>query len=186
MKNDRMMLSNLLRGDKVRLTAFNPEDLPIVTRWYQNVLFMRLLDARVAAPQTQAQLQAAIEEQQKSNTTYLFAIRLLTDDALMGVIVLDSIDWTNGASWLGIAIGDEAHQNQGYGTEAVRLMLDFAFRELNLHRVQLTVFAYNPRAIALYEKIGFQREGVYREYLHRDGQRYDMYLYGILRREWKN
>jgi RimJ/RimL family protein N-acetyltransferase len=46
------------------------------------------------------------------------------------------------------------------------------------------VFSYNKRAIALYEKLGFQREGVYREFLQRDGKRFDMYLYGILRREW--
>ena len=61
----------------------------------------------------------------------------------------------------------------------------FAFDELNLHRVQLTVFSYNERAIALYEKLGFQREGVYREHLQRDGRRYDMYLYGLLRHEWE-
>jgi RimJ/RimL family protein N-acetyltransferase len=67
----------------------------------------------------------------------------------------------------------------------MRLALDYAFSELNLHRVQLTVFAYNARAIALYEKLGFVREGVYREFLHRDGVRYDMYLYGLLRREWR-
>jgi RimJ/RimL family protein N-acetyltransferase len=63
-------------------------------------------------------------------------------------------------------------------------MLDFAFRELNLHRVQLTVFAYNTAALALYEKLGFTREGIHREALHREGQRYDMILFGILRREW--
>ncbi len=51
--------------------------------------------------------------------------------------------------------------------------------------MQLTVFSYNTRAIALYEKLGFQREGVYREFIQRDGARYDMYLYGLLRCEWK-
>ena len=56
---------------------------------------------------------------------------------------------------------------------------------MNLHRVQLTVFAYNERALALYERLGFQREGVYREFIQRDGVRYDMYLYGLLRREWE-
>ena len=64
-------------------------------------------------------------------------------------------------------------------------LLDPAFGELNLHRVQLTVFAYNERAIALYEKLGFVREGVYREFMACDGVRYDMYLYGLLRREWE-
>ena len=65
------------------------------------------------------------------------------------------------------------------------LILRFAFNELNLHRVQLTVFEYNDRAVAVYERLGFQREGVYREALYRDGVRYDMYLYGLLRREWE-
>lgn len=62
--------------------------------------------------------------------------------------------------------------------------MDFAFRELNLHRLQLITISYNERAINLYEKLGFKREGVYREAVFRDGKRYDMYLYGILDREW--
>jgi len=88
-------------------------------------------------------------------------------------------------SWLAIGIGDHANWGQGYGREAIKLMLGFAFNELNLYRVQLSVFSYNQRALALYEKLGFQREGTFREFLHRDGQRYDMFLYGLLRREWE-
>ena len=104
----------------------------------------------------------------------------------MGFIEIDGILWTHGAGWLGIGIGEREHWGQGIGGEAMRLALNFAFNELNLHRIQLTVFAYNERAIALYEKLGFVREGVYREALHRDGQRYDMILYGLLRREYRN
>jgi RimJ/RimL family protein N-acetyltransferase len=62
--------------------------------------------------------------------------------------------------------------------------LNYAFSELNMHRIQLTVFSYNERAIALYERLGFRREGTHREQILRDGKRYDMYLYGLLRREW--
>ncbi|MEL7657044.1 MAG: GNAT family protein, partial [Bacillota bacterium] len=69
--------------------------------------------------------------------------------------------------------------------EALRLLLRYAFDELNLYRVQLTVFSYNPGAIRLYEKLGFVREGVFREAVHRDGARHDMILYGLLRREWE-
>ena len=56
---------------------------------------------------------------------------------------------------------------------------------LNLHRVFLTVFSYNTAAIAMYEKLGFTREGAYREHLQRDGQRFDRVVYGILREEWE-
>ena len=86
---------------------------------------------------------------------------------------------------MSIGLGDSANWSKGYGNEATRLALGFAFNELNLHRVQLTVFDYNSRAIHLYEKLGFQQEGIYREFLQRDGRRFDMYLYGLLRHEWE-
>lgn len=93
--------------------------------------------------------------------------------------------WTHQVGWVSVAFGDRANWGKGYGSEAMRVALAFAFHELNLHRVQLTVFSYNERAIALYEKLGFQRDGTLREFLQRDGRRYDMYLYGLLRREWE-
>jgi len=76
------------------------------------------------------------------------------------------------------------HQGKGYGKEGMQLALQFAFHEINLHRVQLYVFSYNIRAINLYEKLGFKREGIQREFLQRDGERHDFYLYGMLRHEW--
>ena len=86
---------------------------------------------------------------------------------------------------MSIGLGDSANWGKGYGNEATRLALGFAFNELNLHRVQLTVFDYKPRAIYLYEKLGFQQEGIYREFLQRDERRFDMYLYGLRRHEWE-
>ena len=65
------------------------------------------------------------------------------------------------------------------------MTLAFAFRELNMHRVQATVFSYNRRSMAMFERLGFQREGAFREFIHRDGERYDMLMYGILRREFE-
>ena len=67
----------------------------------------------------------------------------------------------------------------------MELALAFGFHELNLHRIQLTVFEYNKNAIKLYEKLGFQKEGAYREFIKRDGQVYDMILYGLLKKEWQ-
>jgi RimJ/RimL family protein N-acetyltransferase len=64
-------------------------------------------------------------------------------------------------------------------------VITFAFQELNLHRLQLSVFSYNQKAISLYERLGFKKEGTYREFLERDSKRFDMFLYGLLRHEWK-
>ena len=66
----------------------------------------------------------------------------------------------------------------------MRIILRYAFDELNLKRVTLNVFDYNPRAIRSYEKAGFKLEGRQREALHKDGQRYDILYMGILRDEW--
>ena len=180
-----MMPTKLLHGANIRLTACTHADLPTITRWYEQTDFLRLLDARAAYPQTEAALSQWLEDQHKAPDAFLFALRLLDSDEPLGYIELDGILWTQQTGWLSIAIGDPAQRGKGYGYEALRLALAFAFHELNLHRLQLTVFSYNSNAIALYEKLGFQREGVYREFIQRDGRRYDMYLYGLLRREWE-
>jgi RimJ/RimL family protein N-acetyltransferase len=176
---------NLWQGASVRLNAITKDDLPTLSRWHADAGFLRLLDARAARPQTPDDVGKWVEEAQRSANGYLFAVRPLVDDGLLGFIEVDGILWNQGVAWLGIGIGDRDNWGRGIGTEAIGLALRFAFHELNLHRVQLTVFEYNDRAIAVYEKLGFQREGVYREALYRDDVRYDMYLYGLLRREWE-
>lgn len=186
-----MNLQTLLRGTRVQLTALTQDDLPTIATWYQDVEFMRLLDARPASPQSAESLHTWLEEAQKASDGYLFAVRLLEDDVLsehsrlIGFIELDGILWTHGTAWFSIALGLSEYREKGYGTEAARLTLAFAFQELNMHRVQATVFSYNRRSMAMFERLGFQREGSFREFIHRDGERYDMLLYGLLRREFE-
>lgn len=174
----------LLRGEKIRLTALIDSDYDTMQSWYQDADFMRMYDGTPAAPRTRQQLEKTLSEEINSPTAYYFAIRPLSDNRLIGITDISDILWTHGCGWLGIAIGEFSDRGKGYGTEAMRLMLDFGFRELNLHRIQLTVFEYNTVAIRLYESLGFTREGVHREFLQRDAQRYDLLLYGILKHEW--
>jgi RimJ/RimL family protein N-acetyltransferase len=180
-----MLERNILQGHTIRLTAVEEDDLATIGRWYQDAGFARLFDATPAAPRSAAVLARWLDEAQKDKHGYLFAIRPVNDSTLLGYAELDGILWSNGNAWLGLGLGDRDNWGKGYGSEATQLALAFAFDELNLHRVQLSVFAYNERAIALYEKLGFVHEGTYREHLRRDGQYYDMYLYGLLRREWR-
>ena len=180
-----MERKNILRGEKVQLTALQPDDAPHIAEWYQDASFLRAYDSSPAYPKTEKQLAAMIEEEQKRKDGFIFAVRLLDSRRIIGILQLDGIAWTHGTSFISIGIGEEADRGQGYGREAIQLGLRFAFDELNLHRVCLTVFSYNEAARTLYERLGFQREGVYREHLMRDGQRHDMLLYGLLRREWQ-
>ena len=184
MLTGNIMIASLFNGERVRLTALRPEDAAVMARWYEDGEFSRLWDALVARPRTEASLQKWFAETDSAKDGYAFGIRLLYSDELIGYVDVDGIQWNHGAGWMAIAIGDPVNRSKGYGHEALKLVLKFAFHELNLHRVQLTVFGYNEHAIKLYEKLGFQREGTFREFLARDGRRYDMYLYGLLRREW--
>jgi RimJ/RimL family protein N-acetyltransferase len=182
--HDIMMHDNILRGPTVHLTAMSKDDLPIITGWYEDAGFGRLFDATPAAPRSPEQWAKWLDEQHASQKDYLFAIRCNDDNLLIGYVNLDGILWSHRNCWLAIGLGDRANWGKGYGREAMELALKFAFDELNLHRVQLTVFSYNTRAIALYQKLGFTREGVFREHLRREGQYFDMILFGLLRREW--
>lgn len=181
-----MIKSGLLTGNKVRLGAINGEDIDTIASWYANSDFLRYFDKIPVYPKSRQELSEWIRESQSCNKSYSFAIRSIDKDDMVGYIELSNIQWWNGVANLGIGIGETKHRGSGYGKEAMKLILDFAFEELNLHRIQLNVFSYNKGAISLYEKLGFSREGVYREFIHRDGQRWDMYLYGILRQEWSN
>jgi len=176
----------LQHNNNVRLTALTQNDLSTITHWHQNAGFLRMFDALPSYPKTEEILSRWLEERHQATDVFLFAIRLHDNDDLIGYIEIDEILWSQQVGGVTIAIGDPQNWGKGYGYEAMQLALRFAFYELNLHRVQLTVFNYNQRAIALYEKLGFQREGVYREFIQRDGKHYDMYLYGLLRREWES
>ncbi len=175
----------LLRGPDVYLAAITESDLPVMTGWYQDVTFLRLLDARVAAPRSLNQLREEKEQLQKSGTDFVFGVHLVAGGELIGLVEIDEILWTHRVGGLAVAIGRSEHRGHGYGTQACRLALDFAFDELNLHRITVTVFSYNTASRRLFERLGFQLEGVYREFLERDGQRHDMLLFGLLRHEWK-
>ncbi len=177
--------SNMFYGERVRLTALRPDDAHTMARWYEDGEFARLFAAEPAYPKSENALIKWMDSGDRDPNVYALAIRLLYSDDLIGYVEIDGIQWTHGTGWLAIGIGNPAHRNKGYGTEAMRLTLRFAFHELNLHRLQLTVFGYNEPAIRLYEKLGFVREGTYREFMLRDGQRYDMLLYGLLAQEWE-
>jgi RimJ/RimL family protein N-acetyltransferase len=179
------MPNTLFHGEHVRLAALAQEDAHSFHRWYQDSEFVRNLDSAVAIPKSTARLGRFIEDEERARDSYMLGIRTLDTDALIGFIHVDSIMWTHGSAWFAIGIGEADYRGRGYGADATALALQFAFHELNLHRLQLTVFSYNERAIRLYERMGFRKEGVFREALQRDGQRSHIYLYGILRREWE-
>lgn len=176
--------TELLRGEHVRLAAIERADAATIATWTQDGEYLRLYDADTALPQTAEQVMARIEAAQKSEIEVIFGLRRTSDDVLVGLAGLDGISWRNHVAGLHLALGRD-YWDQGLGSEAVGLLVRYAFDELNLYRLQLTVFDYNLRALAVYRKHGFLQEGVFREFVERDGRRHDMFLMGLLAPEWR-
>ncbi len=179
-----MINPRLLRGEKVRLTAISKDDAAVMARWNEDAEYMQLVDTGAMRLWNAEQTAAHLEKRAGDDTLISFGIRTIEDNRLIGTVDLAMIEWTNGCAWVGMGIGEREYWNQGYGSEALHLLIEYAFEELNMHRLSLCVIDYNERAIAVYEKAGFKREGTFREFGLRAGKRYDMYLYGLLRPEW--
>ncbi len=179
---DTKLLGNLLRGALVRLTAPNADtDAEAIARWSHDSEFRRLQDAVVARPQRPNPASRQFDE---NPPAFRFVLRPLEDDTAIGFTSL-WVEWSHGNAWFGIGLGDRAYWSKGYGTEAARLTLRYAFTELNLQRVSLTVLEGNARAQRAYTKAGFVYEGLSRENSRYDGQRYGDVFMGILRTEWE-
>ncbi len=189
------MNPNLFLGPRVRLTAPDPEkDGALMAVWARDAEFLRLLSTSIARPWTPSAVKKELEENlgedEPKPGLFPFLIRTVETEGqpsrLVGLVDLVVNAWPHRDAFLGIGIGERADWGQGYGGEAMRLILRYAFDELNLRRVTLTVFEYNERAIHLYHKLGFKDEGRQRQRLRRDGRLWDVLFMGLLREEWKN
>jgi RimJ/RimL family protein N-acetyltransferase len=177
---------DLLTGRLVRLTALDPEkDVEAIARWDLDSEYMRQLDGGAHHPARARKIREEVEKTQNEDPNTLeFAVRTLADDRLIGFVAFDGIDWRHGDTFVAIGIGEVAYRGNGYGTDAMRVLLRYGFMELNLYRIQLDAFSYNERAIKSYLKAGFVEEGRQRGMLLRNGQRWDFVYMSVLRDEW--
>jgi RimJ/RimL family protein N-acetyltransferase len=177
-------LQNGFTGSLVRLAAFDLEHDPeIMARWNQDSEYQQLLSSGPAGLWTPKQIKEWMEKEW--NSGYEFAIHTLSDDRFIGTVGIDGIDWAAGNCWVGIGIGERDYWGKGYGSDAMDLILRFAFASLNLKRMSLDVFEYNRRAYLSYCKCGFKEEGRLRQWMKRGGERFDLIYMGILREEWE-
>ncbi len=171
----------MIKGKHVALTPLVAADLPVMFEWIndrEQVLFNAPY-----RPVSETQHAAWFEAIQRQRDTVSFSIRLLKRGNLIGSCQLHNINPVHRTAELQIRLGVAKEQGHGYGTEAVRLLLNFAFKDLNLNRVGLHVLVTNEAALRVYEKVGFVQEGVLRKAAHIDGKYVDIAVMGILREE---
>ena len=180
-------MKDLFRGELVRLTTEEPETIAKhQVRWQRDSEFRRLLDSDPTDVSSEKKIKEHIEKRSEDGfkpDQYPFSIRMLSEDKLIGFVGLWT-DLVHMEGWVGIGIGEREYWGKGYGTDAMRLILQYAFTEVNLQRVSLALHSYNERALKSYEKAGFRLEGRSRGDQHREGKRTDTLWMGILRDEW--
>lgn len=178
----------ILHGKRIRLRAAEREDIPIFLNWINDEEITENLDLIYPFSFTE-------EEQWYENMIsrpeeeHLFVIEVHNQsheetNTPIGTCKFFNIDWRNRSGELGIMIGEKDYWNQGYGTEVMHLLQKHGFNTLNLHRIWLQVFSNNRRAIHVYEKVGFNHEGIFRQAYYKNGSYIDIHIMSVLKHEW--
>ena len=171
-------------GERVELRHHRYDDLAMVRRWYHDPELARLTRYSLR-PMSDEDIDRFFHGRLMSPEQVGYAITVRETGRLIGSTTFSNLDPENASTLFHISIGEPDAWGFGYGTEATELMLWLAFERIGLHRVALSVFDFNTRAIRSYEKVGFTVEGRHREAILRDGGRWDELTMGILAAEWR-
>jgi len=167
----------------INLSEIKKEDMDSIYKWFADTEFLKYYDYYPPNPLDKSDVDKMFKYYEESGKSKVFAVR--KESTIIGVAGFDDIIKENQVATLFIGLGSENERGKGYGTETMRLLLKYGFENLNFHRIQLNVLEFNDKAIALYEKCGFKKEGIFREFVLRDGKRYNLLLYGLLKSEWE-
>lgn len=171
-----------LVGDRIYLSPRITEDYEIFTEWMNDFETTDYLGRS-------GQLQSLSAEkeflEQHSNQKSSFVIVTLDENKMIGTVSLKQFNDINRTATLGIFIGDKAYRNNGYGTEAIRLILEYGFKYLNLQNIKLDLMEFNERALKCYQKCGFKEYGRRRKCKYINGKYYDSIAMDILAEEFK-
>ncbi len=173
-----------LRGERIHLRPLDVEaDLELFYRGENDPAVRDALF--LAFPVTRSALRTRLSQQLESREAILFTICSNDPVQAVGVTAFFRLDYVSRAAIFYLALLEPQAWSKGFGGEATRLMVDYAFATLNLHRIQLHVCAENAPAIRIYEKAGFVKEGVLRQAMYRRGRYVDFWVMGILREDWE-
>lgn len=173
-----------IQGEKIILRGFRPEDAEPLWEGIHNEEFNKLTGTHGSFTREQIDAYVARQIARNDDSRASFIIALPDDSRAVGEVVINEIDRDNNSANIRIALFRSEDVNRGYGTEAMRLMVGYGFEHLGLHRISLSVYAFNPRAVRAYEKVGFVQEGVLRDDLYWEGAYYDSIIMSILSHEW--
>lgn len=171
-----------LESENLYLSPMMMDDAPLYVKWLNDY---RVTDG-IGKTKDVTTLENEIEYLQEvtKNGNYNFGIVTKENEELIGTCSLMNIKQVDQTAELGIFIGEEEARGKGYGTEAIKMIMDYGFNTLNLHTIYLGVYSFNEEAIACYKKVGFKEAGRIREAKYHNGKRYDDIKMDILKEEF--
>ena len=176
--------ASILQGDKVHLRALEEDDLPLLATWWNDPTWMVFQNAKITpTPHSSTIDMFRTWSGNKDASSFGFSIEEAASKELVGHVTVWGIDPIVRAGTLAIIIGGE-HVGRGLGTDAMRVVLRFAFEELGINKIELSVWEYNSRALRTYERVGFVVEGSRRAATFHAGQYWAQIQMGILRSEY--
>ena len=183
-----MKFTPLFDGRLLRLTPLDIEkDAPVVASWTYDPEVVSHLKQGSVQPMNAFEVRKVMEEWKKaveeSGHTFVFGLRPLGEERILGFLHMAYIQWVHGAGQFRLVIGDAADWDL-YANEALRMVLVYAFEELNLFRVKAHISEDNTAGYALYQEAGFYLEVRQRQAIYRDGRYLDQLHFGMLRPEW--
>lgn len=177
----------MIKGKRIILRPVFRSDVKNFISWFNNPEITQYLVTYL--PITDIAEEKWIEDLSisRKDTDVVFVIEVIMGRKKIpvGTVGLHKIDWKNRDAEFGIAIGEKKFWGNGYGTEATKLILDYAFNQLNFHRVSSAAYDFNARSVKMHIRVGLKEEGRVRQSIFKNGQYQDKIIFGILQKEWE-
>jgi RimJ/RimL family protein N-acetyltransferase len=185
-KVKRQLRPPVMKNANVYLRAFEPDDYKKINTWRRNEDLYRLTTGNRYFVSAEKDRQWVLDKTLHNDTELYLAICLRADDLFIGYVSLSGIDYRNRrAEWSGILIAESEHRGRGYATDAVYLLLEYAFEELGMHRVSGLWLPENKVSVFVGKMSGFRQEGVLRDYVYKNGRHHDVIVMSVLRPEFE-
>jgi len=173
----------MIKGKLINLRTLEKNDLEQIMKWINDIEVTKYLSSflfPVSRPEEEKYLEKMMSKNDKQKNLVIET----KEGNYIGQITLDNIDWKNRNAELVIVIGNKEYWGKGYGTDAIKTLLDHAFNQMNLYNIYLWVFDYNQRGVRCYEKCGFKRDGSLRKIHFYQGRFHNSILMSILKDEF--
>jgi len=174
----------MIKGKSINLRPLKEIDLDEIMKWINDLEVTKYLSSFIF-PVSRLEEEKYLEKMMSKNDEQKHMVIENKKGQYIGQISLIHIDWKNRNAELGIVIGNKKDWGKGYGTEAIKMVLNYGFYQMNLNNIYLWVFEYNSRGIRCYEKCGFKKDGALRKSHFYQGKFYHKILMSILKDEFE-